>query len=135
MTEGLTNDIPNTQMGERNGEVLSMLKPNEVTGGLTNDIPNTQMGERNGEDLSMLKPNEVTEGLTNDKDEKSHEDWNKKQDERKRREKRIALFENGKRRNMSSNSNRQDSWAKWQSATNLMVREKKREQTTRITKR
>ena len=55
---------PNTQMGERNGEDLSMLKPNEVTGGLTNDIPKTQMGERNGEDLSMLKPKEVTGGLT-----------------------------------------------------------------------
>ena len=36
----------------------------------------------------------------------------------------IALFEVGKRKNMMSNSNRQDSWAKWQSATNLMVKKK-----------
>ena len=67
----------------------------------------------------------MTERLDYNKDERFHEEWNKKEEGNRRREKRIALFEIGKRKNMMSNSSRQDSWAKWQSATNLMAKKKK----------
>ena len=72
-----------------------MEKPNEVTEGLTNVILNTQRGEGDGETLSMEKPNEVTERLDYNKDERFHEEWNKKEEGNRRREKRIALFEIG----------------------------------------
>ena len=124
VTEGLNNEILNTQKGEGEGETLLMKKPNEVTKRLNKENLNTQKGERQGETLSMIKPEEVTESLENDVNLKFHEEWNRKEEEKRKREKRIALFEAGKRKNMSSNSNRQDSWAKWQSATNLAVKKK-----------
>ena len=69
-----------------------------MTEGLTNVILNTQLGEGDGETLSMEKPNEVTERLDYNKDERFHEEWNKKEEGNRRREKRIALFEIGKRK-------------------------------------